>query len=88
MNIIKKLNLLVIAMFLSSPAFAQEALQKPLTALIDILTGAVGISICVLAIAGVGFMMLAGRIEKEKAVPVVAGIGIIQASGQLAALFI
>lgn len=90
-SLFKKMIPLVLLSLNPLAAFASlgnNAIANGLDNLIDLITGEVGTSLCTLAIIGVGFLWLKlGKLEKEQALAVIIGIGVIYSASWLAAEF-
>ena len=79
---------ILVSMLLPVPCFASlggNDIATALNNLVDLITGEIGTTLCTLAIIGVGFAWLKfGKIEKEIALSVILGIGIIYSASYLA----
>lgn len=84
----QRISVLLSSFFLSSSAWAKSTnsnqIEGVLRAVTDLITSGVGTGLCTLAIIGVGFSWVKlGKLEKEQAISVILGIGVIYSAAYI-----
>ncbi|NNM59315.1 MAG: TrbC/VirB2 family protein [Legionellales bacterium] len=85
----KSLSTGLVSSLLPFPAFAfgggGNDISQGLKNVMDLITGDIGTTLCTLAIIGVGFLWLKlGKIEKEVALSVILGVGVVYSATYIA----
>jgi type IV secretory pathway VirB2 component (pilin) len=82
--------LMVLVLFSVTPAYAQagnvSTITNSLQGLIDIMTGKTATLLAIIAIAGIGFLWMTGKISINKAAIVCMGIGVIFGAPKIVSL--